>query len=70
MCEELCDSEFGPQSCQDCGCLICFDVEHGDDILRGAYVTASEDLFCNRCGREYDRQEEELDAEYYDDHGI
>lgn len=63
MCD-LCNEFDGAdlmQSCQDCGCLICFDVENGDDVLRSAYVTASGDLFCDRCGREIDRLEQEGD---------
>ena len=31
----------------------------GDDVIRPAYVTASGDLFCDRCGSRYDREEEE-----------
>ena len=66
MCEE-CDaravSEYDPacESCQDCGAMICFDVKGGDDVMRGAYVTESGDLFCNRCGPRYDRDAEEDD---------
>jgi len=58
MCD-MCLERDGPESCQDCGCLICFDVETGDDILRPAYVTASGDLFCDRCGPEIDRLDQE-----------
>ena len=65
VCKELCDSEDGPQSCQDCGAQICFDTKHGDDIFRPAYVTASGDLYCDRCGGEMDRAEER-DDEYYE----
>ena len=63
-------------SCQDCGVLICFDIETGDDVLRPAYVTESGDLFCDRCGRKYDRHaEREVESEAgcaydeYDDNG-
>ena len=56
MCS-LCDD--GGEYCQDCGALICFDVKHGDDILRRAYVTSSGDLFCDRCGSRHDAEEEE-----------
>ena len=56
LCDESGDEPVG---CQDCGCLICFDIEDGDDILRPAYVTASGDLFCDRCGPEYDREEDD-----------
>jgi hypothetical protein len=53
--------------CQDCGCIIEWGLEGpGDDIVRRAYVTASGDLFCSRCGREYDEEEERLaDEEPY-----
>jgi hypothetical protein len=68
MCKELCDSQEDGASCQDCGCIICWDVEQGDDILRRAYATASGDLYCDRCGLAYDRAEEEdelQDRDYY-----
>lgn len=60
MCKELCEtSENGEMAaCQDCGCLICFDVECGDDVIRPAYVTSSGDLFCDRCGSRMDREED------------
>jgi len=54
------------QSCQDCGCLICFDVESGDDIIGPAYVTSSGDLYCRRCGSAHDRTEEEEEDGDYD----
>ena len=65
MCKVLCDDTDEMQSCQDCGRLICFDVKHGDDIMRPAYVTASGDLYCDRCGRgrAMDEAEEEADAD-------
>lgn len=58
MCKELCE-EYDGQSCPDCGRLICFDTKHGDDIMRPAYVTESGDLYCDRCGKDHDRAEEE-----------
>lgn len=61
MCE-LCEEEG--MRCQQCGCLICFDIESGDDVIRRAYVTAAGDLFCDRCGREMDRLEEQ-EEDYY-----
>ncbi len=69
MCDPCDDKRDGkeegdPVGCQDCGCLICFDCERGDDVLRPAYVTASGDLYCDRCGSRYDAEEE---AEDYDD---
>lgn len=67
MCE-LCDeAEDGVVYCQDCGATICFDFKHQDGSLIGpAYVTASGDLFCRRCGRQYDEAEEEDWEEDYD----
>jgi len=69
MCD-MCDKNGGDfESCQDCGKLICFDVEVGDDVLRPAYVTSSGDLFCDRCGSRYDAEEERMaeeEADYYD----
>lgn len=56
MCDEV---EDGLVLCQDCGESICFD----DDT---AYVTMSGDLFCRRCGSDYDRAEEETWDEEYD----
>ncbi len=62
MCD-LCDeSEDGSmQSCQDCGVLICFDVESDDDVVQRAYVTQSGDLFCHHCGVQHDINEEAND---------
>lgn len=67
MCE-LCDeSEDGLAYCQDCGRLICFDNEPSSiDVVDQAYVTASGDLFCLRCGRQYDEEEEAYYDEEYD----
>lgn len=59
MCD-LCDENGGEYtSCQDCGRLICFDVEAADDIVRRAYFTQSGDLFCSHCGSQYDAEQEE-----------
>jgi hypothetical protein len=67
MCK-LCDESEEMQSCPDCGKLICFDCNGGDDIIRPAYVTESADLYCDRCGREHDAAEdEEMDPEEFDD---
>jgi hypothetical protein len=63
----MCDKRDGePESCQDCGILICFDIEpgQGDDVMDRAYVTASGDLFCRRCGMEYDAREERGDEDW------
>lgn len=70
MCQ-LCENNNGEmQSCQDCGRLICFDEKPDSvDVIDRAYVTASGDLFCQRCGRKYDQAEEEdaeLESEFYD----
>lgn len=65
MCELCEEAENGIEYCQDCGVMICFDIKGGDDILAQAYVTASGDLFCIHCGRQYDEDEE---AEYEDDY--
>lgn len=64
MCK-LCDEAPRHEmiGCQDCGRLICFDVKHGDDVIRPAYVTASGDLFCDLCGSRYDREEEKMDED-------
>lgn len=61
MCEMCDEVEDGIVTCQDCGSMICFD----DGT---AYVTASGDLFCNRCGREYDEAEFE-DGDDWDFYG-
>lgn len=68
MCK-LCDDNSGEMpSCQDCGRLICFDEKPDSvDVIDRAYVTASGDLFCSRCGRRYDAAEEaENEDEYYE----
>ncbi len=62
MCD-LCEKNgCEPESCQDCGTLICFDIEpgRGDDVMDRAYVTFSGDLFCRRCGKRYDEEEEKM----------
>ncbi len=71
MCKELCElREDGEmQSCQDCGCLICWDVEVGDDVIQPAYATMSGDLYCRECGRGHDRAEIEAEEAYYDEFG-
>ena len=68
LCDENPNGEY--ESCQDCGCLICFDEESGDDVIRPAYVTAGGDLFCDRCGRKHDQAEEDAaDDEAFSDLG-
>lgn len=66
MCD-LCKENGGePTVCVDCGRLICFDYEgHGDSVMASAYVTMSGDLFCNRCGPEYDEIETHEDDGFY-----
>ncbi len=56
------------QSCQDCGRLICFDEKPDSvDVIDRAYVTASGDLFCARCGSKYDAaEEEEREDDFYE----
>lgn len=59
MCE-MCKERDGERvSCQDCGCLICFDegASSGDGIIRQAYVSLSGDLYCDKCGPYYDRDD-------------
>lgn len=57
--------------CQDCGCMLDENLKcEGDDIVRRPYVTASGDVYCSRCGREYDEEEERQNDEeacYYPD---
>jgi uncharacterized protein YbaR (Trm112 family) len=56
---ELCDGDE-LTSCQDCGRTICFDNEPSNvDVVDQAYVTSSGDLFCRRCGTQYDIVDEE-----------
>jgi len=60
------DYSDGPDYCQDCGCMLDWDMKgSGDDIVRPGYVTASGDVFCQRCGREYDEEKERLKDEEY-----
>ena len=63
MCE-FCDEENGPDSCQDCGRLICFDEDGFDDTMSKAYVTGSGDLYCVPCGESYDGCANELEDEF------
>jgi len=68
MCD-LCEANDGEmESCQDCGRLICFDEKPNSvDVIDRAYVTASGDLFCARCGVKYDQAEEdEREDEFYE----
>jgi len=67
MCK-LCDeSEMGYVCCSDCGRMVCFDVQSGDDIIRPAYVTTGGDLKCDLCGPDYDREDEDdiFDPSYH-----
>lgn len=70
MCE-WCEENGGePISCQDCGKLLCWDIEgEGDDIMGRPYVTAAGDVFCVSCGQSVDRAEEEDEYSDLDDYG-
>lgn len=62
MCDLCEESETGEmQSCQDCGRLICFDVQGDDDVVTRAGVSSSGDLYCSRCAAQHDREEEDAD---------
>lgn len=65
------DEDDETEYCQDCGCIIEWGMKgSGDDFVRPGYVTASGDVFCRRCGREYDEEEErraEEEQDYYPD---
>lgn len=66
MCRELCDNgRGGYTTCQNCGRIICFDVENGDDIVRAAAVTSSGDLYCDQHAAMYDREIEVIEADEY-----
>lgn len=58
MCD-LCE-KWAPDLpyCVDCGRLVCFDVEIGDDVLGRACVTEGGDLRCSVCGPRYDEVDE------------
>lgn len=62
MCD-MCKANGGEMiGCQDCGALICFDVEEvGDDHIRGAYVTTCGDVKCAPCGMRDDREREQAE---------
>lgn len=70
MCQLCIENDGEMESCQDCGRSICFDEKpDSTDVVDKAYVTASGDLFCQRCGREYDKAQEEeegADIDFYD----
>jgi hypothetical protein len=58
MCQLCTENEHGNyEHCDDCGVLICFDADAGDDTLRPAYITNGADLLCDRCGRAADAVE-------------
>lgn len=61
----LCDeNENGYESCQQCGRMICFDNKPNNiDVVDRAYVTASGDLYCYRCGSSHDQEEEDFEDE-------
>jgi len=54
----VCEENDGEMAyCQDCGCMICFDVKGGDDVISPAGVTASGDLYCRYHAMEHDLEE-------------
>lgn len=64
LCEEREDGTM--ESCQDCGRLICFDVESHDDTIAPAYVTSAGDLYCRPCGLAIDQAERESEEDCVD----
>lgn len=58
MCK-WCDENDEMMGCQDCGRLLCWDVKGHDDIISSPYVSASGDVYCEVCGPEYDKEEDE-----------
>ena len=55
MCE-MC--ETGIASCPECGKLVCWDIEHEDDVMGPAAASASGDFMCLSCAIWHDRQME------------
>lgn len=68
MCDWCEENNGEPDSCQNCGVLICWDIKGFDDVMSEPYVTNYGDVYCLRCGRqeqqEIDEQEEEEAEEY------
>ena len=57
----MCDLCRDNVACQDCGIMVCYDIKGGDDLIRPAYITESGDLFCDRCGPQYDEDDVYVD---------
>jgi hypothetical protein len=57
-----------PTACQDCGCLICKDIEFGDgdDYMRPLFVTTYGDVYCEPCGRRNQREIDRDEAEAFE----
>lgn len=73
------DKEYIPPGCQNCGtmyltrdCVMCkrefldWSNTSFDDVIAGPYITASGDLYCVRCGPQFDEEEEEHKEFDYD----
>jgi hypothetical protein len=72
MCDWCKENNGEALGCQQCGCMICWDVEpnQGDDILSRPFVTSSGDVYCSYCGRRMERAEQkamEEEACYFPD---
>ena len=66
MCE-MCREPGGMASCPNCGKLVCWDIEQGDDVIGPAAATMSGDFMCLDCAIRHDR-EAERQYEEWDDH--
>ena len=72
MCQ-WCEENDGERlGCQDCGKMICWDVEpgKGDDILDRPFVTSRGDVYCTSCGMAMEEAEQKLmeeEASYFPD---
>jgi hypothetical protein len=58
----LCEEQRGA-ACELCGCLVCFEVTVGDDVVRPARITDDGEIVCRDCAQELDddvNEDEEL----------
>ena len=64
-----CEDYGEDSSCQQCGCLLDPHCKFGggDDIVRAPYVTASGDLYCDRCGSAHNSAEESYEDDWDND---